>query len=105
MNGTAFLITVSWKIKFVTAEHVPVRTAASLVKHLNRVIQVYCRTGFVVRMLMMDREFEKIKDLLPMVECNTTAAKEHISAAERMIRTIKERAQGLIGTLPFECIP
>ncbi len=35
VDGTAFLITVSRKINFVTAEHVPVRTAASLVKHLN----------------------------------------------------------------------
>jgi hypothetical protein len=54
---------------------------------------------------MMDGEFEKIKDLLPLVECNTTAAKEHDSRAEEMIWTIKERVQGLIGTLPFEYIP
>ncbi len=30
----------------------------------------------------MDGEFEKIKDLLPMVECNMTATKEHISEVE-----------------------
>ncbi len=54
---------------------------------------------------MMDGEFEKIKDLLPMVKFNMTAAKEHVSKAEQMIRTIKERAQGLISTLPFEYIP
>ncbi len=56
-------------------------------------------------MLMMDGEFEKIKDLLSLVKCNTTAAKEHVSEAEQMIRIIKERAQGLISTLPFEYIP
>jgi hypothetical protein len=105
VDGTAFLITVSQKIKFVTAEHVPVRTAASLVKHFNQVIQVYCCAGFVVRTLMMDGEFEKIKDLLPMVECNMTAKKEHISKVEKMIQAIKERARGLIDTLPFEYIP
>jgi hypothetical protein len=53
----------------------------------------------------MDGEFEKIKDLVPRLECNTTAAKEHASEAEREIRTIKERARGLITTLPFEHIP
>ena len=37
--------------------------------------------------------------------CNTTAAKEHESEAERSIRTIKERTRGIVGTLPFEFIP
>jgi len=53
----------------------------------------------------MGGEFEKIKDLMPMVVCNTTAAKEHVSEAERSIRTIKERARGIIGTLPFDYMP
>jgi hypothetical protein len=39
------------------------------------------------------------------VECNTMAAKEHVSKAERTIRTIKERTRGLITTLPFRYIP
>jgi hypothetical protein len=42
-------------------------------------------------MLLMDGEFKRIKDLMPMLECNTTAAKEHVSEAEQMICTIKER--------------
>ncbi len=36
-----------------------------------------------------------------MVECNTTAGKEHVSKAERFIRTVKERTQGIVTTLPF----
>jgi hypothetical protein len=42
---------------------------------------------------------------MPTVECNTTTAKEHVSKAEGMICTIKERWQGLITTLPFKHIP
>jgi hypothetical protein len=53
----------------------------------------------------MDGEFEKLKPLMPSVECNTTAAKEHVSEAERTIRTLKERVRGLLNTLPFENIP
>ncbi len=53
----------------------------------------------------MDGEFEKLKNILPTVECNTTAAKEHVSEAEHSIRTVKERTRGLIGTLPFNDIP
>jgi len=34
-----------------------------------------------------------------------TAAKEHVSEAERTIRTIKERTRGLLATLPFSHIP
>ena len=53
----------------------------------------------------MDGEFEKLKPLMPSVECNTTAAKEHVSEAERTIRTLKERMRGLVATLPFERLP
>jgi hypothetical protein len=35
VDGTAFLLTMSGRIKFITAEHVPVRTAKSLAKHLD----------------------------------------------------------------------
>jgi hypothetical protein len=105
VDGTAFLMTVARRIKFVSAEHVPSRTGAQLSKHLKRVIEVYGRAGFRVRTILMDGEFEKIKALMPSVECNTTAAKEHVSNAERTIQTIKERTRGLLATLPFSHIP
>jgi hypothetical protein len=53
----------------------------------------------------MDGKFEKVKNKLPLVVCNTTAAKEHMSEAERSIRTIKEHMRGIVGMLPFEFIP
>ena len=95
VDGTPFLTTVARHMKFVTAEHVPVRTATNLSKHITRVLEVYKRAGFVGRTILMDGEFEKIRPLLPNLECNTTAAKEHVSEAERTIRTIKERTRGL----------
>ena len=57
VDGTAFLLTVSWRIKFITAEHLPVRTALSLSKHMTRVLEVYGRAGFRVRSILMDGEF------------------------------------------------
>ena len=45
VDGTAFLLTVVRRIKFVTAEHLPVRTALSLSKHMKRVLDVYGRAG------------------------------------------------------------
>jgi hypothetical protein len=105
VDGAAFLITVSWHIKFITVKYLQPGMATSLSKHLKRVLQVYGQVGFRVRTILMDGEFEKVEQQLPNVECNTTVAKEHVRKAECTIRTIKESTQGLIVTLPFTDIP
>jgi len=79
VDGIAFLLMVLRSIKFITAEHVATRTAKSLSKHLDHVTQVYMRAGFSVRTILMDGEFEKVKNKLLLVVCNTTATKEHVS--------------------------
>jgi hypothetical protein len=104
VDGTAFLMTVLRRIKFVMAEHVPVRMATSLSKHLCQVLLLYGHAGFRVRNILMDGEFEKIKELMPPVECNTMAVREHVSKAERCICTIKEHVRGLVTMLPFTYI-
>ena len=38
-------------------------------------MKVYTRGGFVVQMMMMDMEFEKLVYVLPNVTINTTAAR------------------------------
>ena len=101
VDGIALLLTVAIKLKFVTVEHIPVHTAKSLVKHIKRVLQVYDRAGFTVRYMMMDGEFEKVKELLPTIVCNTTYEKEHVAEAERNIRLVKEWNRGVVNTLPF----
>jgi hypothetical protein len=71
----------------------------------KQVLEVYGCTGFVVRTILMDREFEKIQSLLPTVECNTMAAKELVSEGEQTIQTVVERIRGLLATLPFSHVP
>ena len=44
----------------------------------------------------MDMEFEKLKDRMPYVVLNTTAAREHVGEIERKIRVVKVRARGKI---------
>ena len=73
----------------------------SLCTFIEQVLQVYCWAGFIVRTILMDGEFEKVKACLPNVECNTMAVKEHVSKAEHTIRMIKEWARGIMATLPF----
>ncbi len=50
-------------------------------------------------------EFEKVCDILHLVSCNTTAAKELVSETKRSINTFNEQARGVIKTLPFDYIP
>ncbi len=54
---------------------------------------MYPQAGFTVHTILMDGEFEKVKDELPSLICNMTAAKEHVSNAEQTIRTIKGRSR------------
>jgi hypothetical protein len=53
----------------------------------------------------MDNEFEKLRPLVPGININTTAAKEHVPEIERRIRVIKERGRALLNTLPFNQMP
>jgi hypothetical protein len=53
----------------------------------------------------MDNEFEKFISLVPMIQINTTAAKEHVPEIEHQIRLIKARGRGILNTLPFKKMP
>ena len=100
-----FLLTVPWNIKLLAAKHVATCTAKSLSKHVDCVLLDYKQVGFNVCTNLMDGKFEKVKDFLPLVVCNTTTAKEHVRKVGHSIYTIKERMRGIVGTLPFEYIP
>lgn len=54
---------------------------------------------------LMDMEFVKIRDLVPLVEVNTTAAREYVGVVERKIRHIKEKGRATTSEYPFEWIP
>ena len=103
--GFPFLVTYSRSIKYTTSEFIPTRTARQLANSLMKVVYGYARGGFVVNLMLMDQEFEKIKDVLPLVEINTTAAREHVPEIERRIRTIKERVRATTSHFPFNPIP
>ena len=81
--GFPFLVTYSRSIKYTTVEFILTCSAGQLAKCLMKVVYGYARGGFVVNIVLMYMEFEKIKDVLPMVEVNTTAAREHVPEIER----------------------
>jgi hypothetical protein len=105
VNGISFLVTVSRNINLITIEHAPHCTAAKLCYLLERIIRVYARAGFTIQTILMDNEFEKVKDNIPMVNLNTPAAGEHNGEIKHHIRIIKEQSQGIICTLPYPKLP
>ena len=103
--GLPFLVTYSRSITYITPEFIPTRTAGQLANSLMKVVYGYARGGFVVNLMLVDQEFGKIKDVMPLVEVNTTAAREHVPEIERRIRTIKERVRATTSHFPFNLVP
>jgi hypothetical protein len=69
VDGILFVVSLSRKIKFTTSEYVPRRS-----KSLKKIINIYNHRGFNVVTALMDREFEPLRDEVPEVTLNTTAA-------------------------------
>ncbi len=105
VNGMAFLTTLSRKLQLATVEQLPSRMATQLSNSLIKIVKLYAGTGFIVRVIMMDQEFNKVKEACDMVEINTTAAREHVGEIEQFIRTIKERSRALVSDLPYNILP
>ena len=97
INGIAFLVTLSRKLKFRTVEFVPKRTAKTLAKHLTKVLMLYARGGFIVNLALMDKEFDAVKEHVPYLQVNTTAAREHTGEIERDIQQLKDRVRCTTG--------
>ena len=60
VTGVPFFVTYSRKIKFTMGDFLARRTARQLANFLKKVLFFYARGGFVVRLCMMDREFEPV---------------------------------------------
>ena len=62
VNGLAFLVNVSRNIRLFSAGHLPSRKAVQLSSAITTVINLYAHGGFIIRVIMMDMEFDKLKD-------------------------------------------
>jgi hypothetical protein len=85
VNGVPFLVCMACGLNPVTAEHTPYRTAKNLAAGIKRNMSLYSRSGFSVGTILMDNEFEKLRDIVPEIIVNTTAAKEHMPDVKRHI--------------------
>ena len=93
VNGIAFLVSFSRNIKLLTVEHVPNQTVGQLAKSIMKIVKLYAQGGFQVKVVLMDKEFDKIRDAVGHLEINTTAIRDHVAEIERQIQTVKERTR------------
>jgi len=105
ISGVQFLVSVGRGLNLVTAEFTPSQTAKQLAAGITRMIDLYARKGFQVGTVLMDNEFERLPNLVPILAINTTVAKEHIPEVERKIRLIKKWGRVILNTLPFKKMP
>jgi hypothetical protein len=104
--GLPFLISLSRRIRFVTVEFIPKRTAGELCSGLKNILKPYNRAGFIIQCACMDNEFEPLKKkLLGKMVVNTTAADEHVGEIERKIQHVKTRSRSLKASLPYKKVP
>ena len=52
VNGLPFLTTLSQRIRLCTSEHLPTRTAPQLGSSLMKIVRLYARGGFVVKVIL-----------------------------------------------------
>ena len=78
VNGIPFFTTLSRDIRFGTADYVPSCTAKQLAKLSMKIVKLYAVGGFVVRNVLMDGEFEKVKPEVELIDINIYAACEHV---------------------------
>jgi hypothetical protein len=100
-------MTVSRRLKFITAAAPPNRKLPSVLTYLKKVIDVYQKRGFVVRAIIADGEFSGIgPELIAMqISLNCTSRNEHVPEIESVNKLVKNRARGIITTWPYTKVP
>ena len=51
---------------------------------------LYARGGFIVNLALTSKEFDAMKEYVPFLQINTTAAREHVGEIERELQPVKE---------------
>ena len=110
VDGLIFLLTVSRNLRFYTIHDLQNRSMANQVlPRLKFVLAMYHARGFRVTEIHADPEFTPLQAVLLTdhggIHLNVCAANEHVPAAERGIRTVKERNRSTISGLPYKRYP
>jgi hypothetical protein len=94
VNKIAFLVTISWHIKFTTIKLLTNHQEDTIAKSVTNVMRLYGSRGFLVRMTHADGEIKVLRGALATAGSglNVCSHDEHVPEVERFIQTVKERA-------------
>jgi hypothetical protein len=70
VNGVPFLVCVARGQNLVIAEFIPSCTAKQLATGITCIMELYPHSGFQVGTVLMDNEFDAIKNLVPILAIN-----------------------------------
>jgi hypothetical protein len=100
-----FIHFISRNVQHQIAQPVANRSKSILIKHINKVFNLYCSQGFTIVDLHADHEFECIRDDILPVLLNVVVADSHVGGIEQSICTIKERNRSTVHGLPCKHLP
>jgi len=84
VNGIAFLTTLSQNLQLGTVEQLLTQTATQLSNSLIKIVKLYPQPGSIVRIIMVDQEFDKVKEACNTVEINTIEARKLVGKIEQL---------------------
>jgi hypothetical protein len=106
VNRIPFLSTIARAIHYGTIAALPNMTLKDIEKALPGVIRSYALRGFVVKHVLVNMQFEGLRDrMCDSVMINIVSKDEHVPEMERFIRVIKERTRATHAMLLFTRIP
>ena len=76
VNRNVFMKTSARKLNFVTVEHIPSRKSKQLSSSLNKVVKLHGRGGFIIHVILMEADFEKVAEILVKFGVKSVAARK-----------------------------
>ena len=105
VNGLLFLLMVSSKLKFLTAEFLENMKINNIYECYKTVIKLYNSRGFIIKHLLGDPQFDGMKQWLYNyynIIYKGAAADKHIPKVETIIWVVKERVCASISHFPWK---
>ena len=108
VDRNPFLISLSKRILFTTAEALPNRDGDTIYGAICRVIGFYRSYGHNIKELFADNEFGAVKKDIEQyngVRTDLATPNEHVPDIERNIRVVKDRTRCSIHDMPYPSLP
>ena len=105
VNGLAFLVTRSRRLRFITVEVLADQLSQTMTAAMAQAVNLYKCFGFDVHICFADGQFAALEHTVGGLHFDTSGHNEHVGDAERVIRAIKERVRSIRSSIPCSRLP